>query len=302
MNDEADVRLRHRIEYAVMRLGLGLLDGLSLPTAERWARRVGDFWFAVDRRRRRVACDNILRSGIAGTPEQASRIVRASFGHFATVIVESLKAREYLACDPPHVRVVNEISPAMMAILKAPQPGVIAVSGHLGNWEIAGQVMGRWKPVTAIVRNMNNPLTQRLMESRRLYGHTQLIPKHDTRMGQLRSVLRRGDALAILIDQHARGRGMMIDVFGIPASTHTTPAILHLLTGAPMCFGYCLRNGLMDFTLHIDGPFVHPRGDDREADVRAIMERMNRELETAIRLHPEQYLWAHRRWRLPPAA
>ena len=69
MSDDADVRLRYRIEYAVMRLGLGLLDGLSLPTAERWARRVGDFWFAVDRRRRQVACDNIKRPKVNGVPE-----------------------------------------------------------------------------------------------------------------------------------------------------------------------------------------------------------------------------------------
>jgi lauroyl/myristoyl acyltransferase len=36
--------------------------------------------------------------------------------------------------------------------------------------------------------------------------------------------------------------------------------------------------------------------------VQRILEHLNRELETAVRTCPEQYLWGHRRWRLPERA
>jgi lauroyl/myristoyl acyltransferase len=39
-----------------------------------------------------------------------------------------------------------------------------------------------------------------------------------------------------------------------------------------------------------------PTGD-KEADIRASLEMINRQLEDVIRRYPEQYLWAHRRWR-----
>ena len=42
---------------------------------------------------------------------------------------------------------------------------------------------------------------------------------------------------------------------------------------------------------------MHEPTGDRDADVRAVMEAMNRQLERVIRSYPEQYVWAHRRWR-----
>ena len=41
---------------------------------------------------------------------------------------------------------------------------------------------------------------------------------------------------------------------------------------------------------------------DRDHDVRTILTELNRRLEEYIRLHPEQYLWSHRRWRTPRTA
>jgi len=41
---------------------------------------------------------------------------------------------------------------------------------------------------------------------------------------------------------------------------------------------------------------ARPTGD-KDADIRSILEEINRQLEDAIRRRPEQYLWAHRRWR-----
>ena len=62
-------------------------------------------------------------------------------------------------------------------------------------------------------------------------------------------MLRKGEALALLTDQHAFSRGMMVDFFGHPASTHTTAAMLHLVTRAPLTFAWCRRTGVMSFEL-----------------------------------------------------
>ena len=55
----------------------------------------------------------------------------------------------------------------------------------------------------------------------------------------------------------------------------------------------------MKFLMAASEPIrVAPTGD-READVRAITLAINEVAERFIRRFPEQYLWAHRRWRKP---
>jgi KDO2-lipid IV(A) lauroyltransferase len=53
----------------------------------------------------------------------------------------------------------------------------------------------------------------------------------------------------------------------------------------------------MKFEIKTTGLIDCPPTGDKEGDVRAILERLNAELERVIREAPEQYLWAHRRWR-----
>ena len=65
----------------------------------------------------------------------------------------------------------------------------------------------------------------------------------------------------------------------------------------PICFGYCERLGPMRYRFHAEEPIRHARSGDKQRDVRAILEHLNRRLECAIRAHPEQYMWGHRRWR-----
>jgi Kdo2-lipid IVA lauroyltransferase/acyltransferase len=292
--------LRYFIEYVSLRSALFLLDCISLPTAEFMALRLAGIWFKVDGRRRRISEQNILRSGITADQAEATRIARDSFRHFAVLVVESLKSGESLSEQNWRERVEVCISPATMALLEKPGQAVILVSGHIGNWEISAQMVSYIKPVVGITRDMNNPYTDKLIKKRKPKNRFTLTPKHDAGLDRLLSILKNGEILALLTDQHASGRGMMIDFFGTPASTHTSPALLHLVTHVPLCFGYCLRTGPMSFKLIALDPIIHKPTGNKEQDIRAILERLNRELESAIRQAPEQYLWAHRRWRDMP--
>jgi KDO2-lipid IV(A) lauroyltransferase len=61
--------------------------------------------------------------------------------------------------------------------------------------------------------------------------------------------------------------------------------------------GVAVRTGVMKFKIITTGPFVFEPTDDKEADILKITQAMNKELEKFIRQYPEQYLWAHKRWR-----
>jgi len=277
---------------------LALFDALSPAAGARLAAALGSLAYAADTRRRNTACENIRRSGIARDEAEVRRIAKASFRHFAGVIADSLNTDRLFAAGNWQDHVRMEIDPACMRILQDPGKGVILASGHLGNWEIAAQFLSTIKPVVGITRRMNNPYTDALMQKRKPRHRFRLTPKHDADTGRFLAALKAGEALALLVDQHAPGsHGMMIDFFGTPASTHTSPALLHLITKTPLCFGYCIKTGPDRFLFKAPPPIEIPRTGKREPDVRTILEALTGALEDAIRQYPDQYLWAHRRWR-----
>ena len=293
------MRPRYIAEWIGLRAALFLADRLPRRAATALAAGAGSLWYALDRARRRTALENLRRSGVAPDPRAAARIARASFRHFGVLAVESLQASRCIDASNWRRHVGLDAHPAAWELLTAPGQGVILVSGHLGNWEVAAQIVSYLKPVVGVTRNMNNPYTDRLIRARKTRDRFTLTPKHDADALRFLSVLRQGSVLALLIDQYARSRALTLPFFGIPAATHTSPALLHLVTGAPLCFGYCLRTAPLSYRFHAAAPIRERRSGNREADVRRILERLTRELETAIRAAPEQYLWAHRRWRAP---
>ncbi|REJ81212.1 MAG: hypothetical protein DWQ36_18590 [Acidobacteria bacterium] len=327
--------IRHAAEYRLLQAALAGFDRLPIGTAAALARRLGRTWFALDRRRRRVAISNVLRAGFAGDQRQATDLARRSAEHFALVVLEALRSEEILDREPaepeggaepqpacggvelridPAARALLEdeaqgmvqpacggvelrIDPAARALLEDEAQGMVLSSGHFGNWEIGGQVLSRFKPVAGIARPMNNPRVERLVQQRKPRYRFRPIPKYSGEPRRFLEVLRQGEALALLTDQHARSGGVPVELFGHPVSTYTTSAMLHLVARVPLCFAACRRVAPLRFELVVSPPIEHRRSGDRRADVQAILRRLNAMLEEQVRLAPDQYVWGHRFWR-----
>lgn len=272
-------------------------DALPLRFAIRVAERAGDLVYFFDRRRRGIARRNILRAGLADDEAGASTIARGSYRHFAALVMESLKSSAVLDADEPSRYVTLDIHPNVREVLEDPERGLLMTSGHFGNWEIGAQLLSDFKPVVGITREMSNPYVERLVQKRKPRKRFRLTPKRADDSGRFLSVLNDAEVLALLIDQYAGDRGARVDFFGHPASTHTSPALLHLVTGVALCFCSCRRTGLMTFELTTSDLIRHERTGDKQRDIRAILETLNGHLEEAIRRAPDQYVWAHRRWR-----
>lgn len=288
-----------------MRVLLVKLDLLPLGLAVWLASRLADAAFALDRGRRRVAVDNLLLSGIESDRRAATRLARRSARHFAAVVVETLKAGRLLRGDAWHQRVTFRIPESVWPLLRDPRRGLLLATGHFGNWELGAQAFSRLKPVVAAARRVSNPHVDRLLQRRKPAAGFRLVPEWFGSSTRYTEALAAGEALAVLIDLDARGEGIKLDFFGRPAATHVTVAMLHLVTKAPLVFATCRRLGGGRFEIVLSEPIERRPTGDKQADVRAVLGRLNGELEAAIRAAPEQYLWAHSRWKYgrwqPPA-
>ncbi|MBR0055970.1 MAG: lysophospholipid acyltransferase family protein, partial [Kiritimatiellae bacterium] len=248
-----------------------------------------------------IAVDNILAAGIARGRRDAARMARRSFQSLAQTVAESVTAPPLLSRHPGRVKIALDAPPETLAALHDPARGVILVSAHLGNWELAAKVCSAHKRVTGIARRMDNPLVQRLMERRGVRDGMDTIDKHDAHPMKIVRVLKRHEMLALLVDQHASGDGAVtIDFMGRPARSYTTPAVLQRLTGAPILVGAAIRNGPLDFSLHFSEPIDYALGRGAtDADILRATQDIASRLAALIRRWPDQYLWAHRRWKQP---
>ena len=290
--------IQYFAEYAALLPFYRLVNALSLPAAMNLMSSAADIVYVMSARRRRIAVENLLHSGICADDKAARSIARKSFRHFQMVILESLKSDEILGGASGTDRMIYRFPEEFQRDLNDPARGVILATGHFGCWEIAAQALSLRKPVAGVTRGIKNPYVNRLMQQRKPRHQFHLIPKYDrghtTRFLRL---LKDGEILALMIDQHASWGGMLVDFFGRPAHTYTTVPLLNLVTRAPLYFGCCTRTGRFSYELTATGPFLHTPTGSRCEDIKKILETLNRELETVIRATPDQYLWAHRRWK-----
>lgn len=289
--------LRYRVEYAFAAPVLAVIRRIPVGASCRFAEFLGSLAYAFLPRRRRLAVGNILAAGITDSPKEASRIARASFRHLARVVAESFHVAE-ITPETMDGHFTLDVPQETLDLLHDPKQGVILYSGHIGNWEVAATVISMIKPLTGIQRPMNNPYVNALLERTKMRGGFDTVDKHDANPHQLVNILRHGRVLAILSDQHARSGNIWIDFLGRPASTYVTPAILHQLTKAPILTGACYDSEKpLHYDVVLSKPLVFERTKDRDADTERITQALSDDLAALVRARPEQYLWAHNRWR-----
>ncbi len=175
--------------------------------------------------------------------------------------------------------------------------GVLFATAHLGNWELSAFAHALLTgPMNVVVRPLDNPRIDRMVEHRRALSGNRVIAKKDAARGILRA-LKNNEAVGILVDQNTvLAEGAFIDFFGIPACTNTAFAKLAEHSGATVIPGFALWSETdQRYTLRFYPPI--PITGDPVADTQAL----HKQIEAVIRQYPDQWLWIHRRWKTRPA-
>ena len=293
------VSFAHRAEYAAVRAMVGALSTLNWRHAGSVGARIGALGYWPLGIRRRVVERQIAAAFPGLSQRDVRRIAQGAYEHLGR---SSIEAAILPSLGPDAVLDLFEGADRYEVVEAAMGRGrgLIFVTGHLGNWELAGAyVAARGVPLDAIARRMKNPLfDQYLTETRSRIG---MHVVHDAEaVRRTPRSLRDGRAVAFLADQGVLGlASTFVPFFGRPAKTPRGPAVFALRLDVPVVFGVAVRQPSGKYRLVFEPVAVENTGD-RDRDVDAIVARYTATLEKWVRRYPEQYFWHHRRWRRQP--
>jgi Kdo2-lipid IVA lauroyltransferase/acyltransferase len=179
----------------------------------------------------------------------------------------------------------------------AKHKGVIFLTCHLGafDMQITNMALRGLKP-NIIGTTLKDPRLNSLLTAyRNAYGAIAIERGKET--FRLIKALKSGGAIAILIDQDTNVKSVMVDFFGMKASTPVGAAVLALKTGAAVVPTIIYLGD--DNKQHME---VFPEisvistGDEGQ-DIVTNTQRFTQFIEQQIRKHPEQWVWMHERWK-----
>lgn len=291
-------RFKRSLRFLVLRSVLFFVSRLPLGLAQRVGDGLGGLAFRLAPEERDKALLSLARAFPEKTDAERRALARACFRHLGRCAFEAAVAERLSAAEFDALVDVPESVRSMLLRAHAKGKGVVAITGHVGHWELLGWSFVRQGiPLHVIAQqNVDGRLTA-LANAFRAKGHVHTVLRGTPgAAGGMLRALRRGDALGLLIDQDTRVQSVCVPFFGVRASTPRAPADLTLRTGAATVAVFLQRGP--EGRYHFSGEELEvPRTDDAEKDVLELTRRYSDAIERAIRRAPEQWVWMHQRWK-----
>jgi len=173
--------------------------------------------------------------------------------------------------------------------------GVVAVSAHIGNFELMGVYRAlKGFTVTVVAAPLFDARLDQLLREHRIKGGLHVVYRDEAAPAALRA-LRKGHIVGILADQHTRGASVLAPFFGHPVSTSSGPAILADRAGAPI-LPMCIYRQVDDTHRITISPPLQSCGRSPDK-ISETTRAYTAELERFIRRVPSQWVWMHDRWK-----
>ena len=292
---------RQRAEWALYRAAEETLRVIPEDLAQSGARALGGLGFSLQAKRARWVMCNLRLAFPELSEAERFEIGRESYRQFGMNLIDLLRARhwgreEVVARCPieGHAHIEGAL---------ARGKGALLLTLHIGNWEIGVQAMGiaieKHRPAV-IGRPMRNRRIYERITSSRTSSGVELLDR-DNAVLPLARRLHANRPVAVLNDQYAGRTGSIFaPFFGLRVSTAAGVGLLALRTGAAIVPCYSIRIAPGSYRGWFFPEIPVPQTGDRRADLLEVMTRCNKVLEDAIRAHPGQWLWGHRRFRHSP--
>ena len=285
-----------RIIYFIMILFHLLSRIMSIKAWLFFARCFGLIFYMVDSRHRRFALTNLKFAYGNGKKEiDLRRLVRKNFQQFVMIGFEWLHMIGLTRNGFEKLkRRIHLEGAEHLTSAKKKNHSVILLSAHFGNWEYAHIYFAdMFNRLNFIVRKVDNPFIENIrLDYNQRFGVNILYKENGLRTAIKN--LKNGEDLVIFPDRKATlSEGIPCRFFG--KKTSTLPLIYTLANKykVPIVPMFIFRDKDMVNHRIVFFPELNIEGMDKTEGTQ----RQNDTIEKAIREHPAQWLWFHRKWK-----
>ena len=288
-----------KIAYVLIVRFLKALGTLPRSWASFFGRALGSMIMLVDKKHKSIVQRNLsLAFGSGKTSGEIRLLARQVFENLGKLLFEiGWALRLERSQFDRHFKIIG-LSDLHAAFKKG--KGVLALTAHMGNWELLTNIAAMTGyPLSIVVRPLDfGPLEEFFRFFRtRFGGH--LIPTKYSMRAVLRSLHKR-HMVAMLMDQNVDWYdGVFVNFFGRLACTNKGMALLALKTEAPVVPVFLVRD-TCGFKAEFGPEIPLVKTGDKTKDIEMNTQQYNDVIENFIRRYPDQWFWVHQRWKTRP--
>jgi lauroyl/myristoyl acyltransferase len=211
------------------------------------------------------------------------------FSEFAFCMSETM---EYYSPQPRPVRLEAPEGDLIGDSLRRGK-GVVLVTGHFGNWDIAAKTLNDYnRPINLVMAHDVNATTQQFVREARQRVGVRVIFSDTSVFSSLNMIraLRQNEIVAIQLDRMLGPGGVrMLDFIGAPAPFPSGPFVLARLAGAPVIPVFIPRKGRRHYAVHVGEKVDVPREARDPHVLDRVMLEVVRQFEAMVRRYPQQW-------------
>ena len=219
--------------------------------------------------------------------EEIAAIRRAMFRNFARCLVDFLR---FSKIDQEYIQ-KNVVLEGMHHFDEAlaQKKGVVALSAHIGNWELGAAVIAlSGYPFSVVAFEHKHKKLAAFFRAQRERMGIGVIPLKNAARPSIRA-LGENKMVALVGDIDFGGKMIKAEFFGRAVMLPQGPAALALATGAVIVPGFMLRNKDGSFTLKIEPPINFIPSGNKGEDLTQLMFKCKSVIEDYIRRYPQQW-------------
>lgn len=286
---------------SLYRIGYFLANVLPLKTAYWLADRFSDIHYSISKKDREAVTQN-LNKVLDKDMDECRVFARKVFRSFGLYMVDFFRMQRL---DKDMLKkMIRVIGLENLDNVLKQNRGVIALSCHIGNWELGGVAIAMMGyDISAVVLTHRYKKINDFFTRQREEKGMKVISIHSV-MKRCVSTLLNKKILALVGDRNFTNSGVMLDFFGVPTSIPNGPVVLSSRTNSPIIPVFCVRENRFNYKLIFDKPIEVEKtsGSDGDGAIREANRKIIHVMEEYIRAYPEQWLVFRRFWEKPEDA